>query len=170
MNVIIAFCAKYLVVVGPVLVALVWLRLANRDRRSLFLRTVTVGALCAGFAYVAGQAYNEQRPFVKLHVEPLVSAAAAGNAFPSYFTAYAAACCFLLFPYAKIPSILAGINASLVAWAQVASLLHSLTDVIAAVVLALVASLIGKILVRRLPNDRNRIPNIGRAPRPTRTR
>jgi undecaprenyl-diphosphatase len=169
MDQLIAFCAKYLVVGGPVLIAFAWLRLNNSDRRSLFLRTVTVGVLCTGMAYVAGQAYHEQRPFIQMHLKPLVDHAA-NNSFPSGSALYAAACAFVLYPYSRVPSILAGVVAIGVAIASVASLLHSPIDVIAAILLAALATAIGKILVRRRRTDRAAVPQLGRGRRANITR
>ena len=152
MHKLIIFCAAYLYLAGPAALVIVWLRLNSTMRRSLFLRALAAGVLCAAFAYLAGDAYHEQRPFVLQHTTPLVPHAP-DNGFPSDHTLFTFACAFVLYPYSAAAAIVVGVAGVFVGWGRVESLLHSPLDVITSFVLAIPASLLSKVIVRRRPKS-----------------
>ncbi len=153
MDKLVVFCAQYLVVLAPLAVVVCWFLLDNKLRRVLFLRAICVGGFATAFAKIGGDLYFDKRPFVVMHVKPLIDHIA-DNGFPSDHTLVAFGCAFLIWPFSRPLSVFAGVVGLLVAWARVVSLLHSPLDIAGSIVFAVLATLLAKILVRRVEPGR----------------
>ncbi len=147
MTSVIIFCAKYLFVVLPLLVAVVFLRQRGANRRVLILRAMLVVVVSVVLAKGGGALYDEPRPFVVRQVAPLIPHDA-DNGFPSDHTLLSFACAFLLLPFEKRIGGVAVLAACGVGWGRVASLLHSPLDIVASLVFAALANLLAWGLVR----------------------
>jgi undecaprenyl-diphosphatase len=149
MHSFIIFCAQYIFLVPVALLAFAFIILEPKLRRSLFLRLFGAALLGVGFAYIGGDLYHETRPFIALHLTPLIPHGN-DNAFPSDHTLVAALCSFLMLPYRLTFSIIGLIATALAAWARVASHLHSPLDVIASIVFAGFACVMMQQIVRKV--------------------
>lgn len=147
MTALIVFCAKYLFVVPPLLVLLVFGKAAPEQRRAMLLRGLIVLAVAVVLAKIGGALYDEPRPFVVRHVAPLIPHAP-DNGFPSDHTELSFCCVFLLVPFSLPVAGAASLVALAVGAARIASLLHSPLDIAASILFAAVANLIAGATVR----------------------
>ena len=155
LRALIVFCAVYLFVVSPLIVAWVFWRASAADRRLLVLRGGAAMLLALLFAKGAGALYPEPRPFVVHHRIPLIPHAP-DNGFPSDHTLLTFACAFLVLPF-SLAAGLAGIAvATAVGLARVASDVHTPLDFVASMLFAALANLLAGRLVG---------PRAGKTPR-----
>ena len=154
---IIPFCALYLpyFVAAPALVA--WFRCSALLRRSLLLRGITaiVAAVLVGKVFESG--YYDVRPFARLHVAPLIFHEA-DNGFPLWGTALTATVAFVLMPYWRSAAYASLAVALIVSWARIESLLNSPMDAVGGFVVAAIAALLARGLIRRAEKKRHLYP------------
>ena len=139
MTSLIVFCAQYLIIAAPLLVAFVFWKASPADRKVLLIRGVTVLLSSIGLAMIGGMLYNDPRPFVVHHTRPLISHVA-DNGLPSDHTLLAAACGFLILPFSRYAGIAALLVAVILGAARVACQVHTPLDIAGAILMALIAN------------------------------
>lgn len=144
----IILCAEYLFLLAPILVVWTLWKKGAEEARLLLYRGMVV--LVVGFllAKAGGALYNEPRPFVLHHTQPLI-AHVADNGFPSDHTLVAAGCGFLLLAFSMPAAGVALLAALIVGVSRVACGLHSPLDIGSSFLFAFVANGIASILIRR---------------------
>lgn len=131
--------AKYLYLV-VILVAVVYaLRQARSVQKSIIILTVIALPLIYIVAKIAGHFFYDPRPFVQMHITPLIPHAP-DNGFPSDHTLISAAFASILFVFNKKWGIIAFILAILVGISRVYVHVHSPIDVIGSLVISIVAT------------------------------
>lgn len=158
MRSLIVFCAVYLFVLSPLIVAGVFWRARPSDRKVLVVRGAAAMLLALLFAKSAGTLYPEPRPFVLHHRVPLIPHAP-DNGFPSDHTLLTFACAFLVLPI-SLPAGLAGMAvATTVGLARVASDVHTPLDLVGSLLFAALANLLaGRWIPRRAGRARRGLP------------
>ncbi len=152
-TVLIAFCAQYLFILAPVLVAVVFRKTAPVYRRLMLWRRLVVLIVSFILAKIGGAIYDEPRPFVLSHKPPLVPHVA-DNSFPSDHVLLILASAFLLISFSWRGAALLLLVGVIVGFARVAGGLHSPTDIAASAFFAVLANRIAYVAVpciRRLP-------------------
>ncbi len=148
MNLLIIFCAKYLIVIPPVFILALLFALRGKKRRFMFMVSAGSLVLAYGLALVAGHLYYNPRPFVVGDFTPLV-AHAANNGFPSDHMLLAATLAMLGWVVSRRIGVLLWVVALLVGFGRVASGVHHVLDVAASAGIAIVAVLVVHWLVSR---------------------
>lgn len=138
MDSITIFCAKYLLVVSVVLILFIWARL-SKDKKIAFIIYLAMAGLFAYLIAKIGSAlFYDPRPFVSKGISPLI-AHSADNGFPSDHAWFTATLAAFLWKYSKNLAYLAGLVAVVVAIARVHANVHSPIDVIAGLIIGVVA-------------------------------
>src|SRR6185437_14430901 len=147
MDSLIIFGAKYLVAV-PFLVLVLYFILAKTEVK---YRLVWMSVFGMAFAYalarIAGDLYNNPRPFVAGHFKPLIEHAA-DNGFPSDHTLFAATVAAIVFYFNKRMGLVLWVVALLISASRVAAGVHHAIDTVASMAIAIVAVLASHFLVR----------------------
>lgn len=142
MHGIVDFVAQYLIYLVLVAAAVTGLTVRGPDRWRLVVQTV-LGFIALGILVeIANHAYHDTRPFVRLHTRPWFSHGN-DNGFPSDHTVVASLIAFLIWPYRRAAGAVLFICALAIGTARVVAQVHSPQDIAGAVVIALVAAVIG---------------------------
>src|SRR3954453_15912580 len=157
MNLLVVAVAQYLLFGLALLAGLTWLTLDRAGKLRLAMEA-GVGLAVLGLAiWIAGSLHVDPRPFVQDPSTASLFPHPADNGFPSH---HAAAGGLLPAPGARhrrTVGVLVGIGAVLVAAARMAAHVHHLQDVVAGLLLGLVAGIVG-ILVTRIAAARLPLP------------
>ncbi len=153
MTPVIIFCAKFLFLAASLLVAVVFVRVAPKQRRILLVRALVVLVLSVALAKGGGALYKDPRPFVIRHVTPIIPHEP-DNGFPSDHALLIFACAFLLLPFSLRAGLVTTLIAVVVGVARVACLLHTPADIVASGVFAAVANVVAWRLVGLRPASR----------------
>lgn len=159
MDNLIVWTAQYLLYVMCAVFALVWLAGENNRGRLELLLQAVIGLICCGiFIYVAGKLHDDPRPFVQNpSLTPLFSHAA-DNGFPSDHSVAAGLIATLILLRHRITGAVLWLFAAGIAASRVAAHVHHVQDVVAGLVLGVVAAAIGVLLARLILD---RIPRTG---------
>lgn len=142
-------------------VALVLLTLArSKDRRAAFIEAALSGALTIAIVKMGALFFDHARPFVTLHIQPLI-AHAADNAFPSDHAAAAGLAAAYLWPRSRALAIVAFVAACAIGVARVAAHLHWPIDIIAGIAFGVAGGTLGAAIVRRAYARRDDSRSIG---------
>lgn len=135
-DLLIIFCAKYLIYVMALLFAvfLVW----RFSLRKLSFAAVTF-VLAYGFREIAGHLYSHIQPFAAQGFTPLI-AHAVDNSFPSDHMLLASAMASVVFVYNRTLGVLLWICALAIGIARVAAGLHYPVDIATSVLIAIAAT------------------------------
>ena len=137
MDMFMILCAKYLYLV-VILLAIIFLLMQKRDIQiKMLLFAVISLPVTYLVAKIAGHFYFDPRPFVTLHIKPLIDHAAT-NGFPSDHTLISAAIAMILFPFSKKWGISAMVLSLLVGISRVYVRIHSPIDILGSFVIAAV--------------------------------
>ena len=147
MNQIIIFCAKYLFIASGLIALWVLTHESKLNRKTLMLRGIIVLLVGVALAKIGGALYIEQRPFVALHIAPLIPHNAE-NGFPSDHALVTFGIAFLLMPFSLPAGLIALIVATAVSIGRVESYLHTPLDIYASIFFAAVASVLASKIVR----------------------
>lgn len=147
MNQLMIFGANYPLVLVPPIMLFVYFRAPKNQRRQLLLRGIIVLILGIVLAKVAGMVYNEPRPFVVEHVRPLIPHPA-DNGFPSDHTLTISSIALLLAPFSLPAAGATLLLAAIVGAARVGCHLHSVVDVSASFLFAILANSVALLVVR----------------------
>lgn len=146
MDSIIIFCAKYLLVFVVVGLGIVWLRLPNKLKLQMILATILAGLVAFVLSRIADKLYYDPRPFVSLHVKPLV-AHAPDNGFPSDHALFTMTLTALAYFYSKKIAYAMLALTVLVGIARVLAKVHSPVDIAAGWVIGIIGVVVGYYLV-----------------------
>ena len=138
MDTLIVYTAKYAFVISLVIAACVWLRLPSRQKTELLAWGVLGGALAYILVKAAGALFYDTRPFVTDHTAPLF-AHPADNGFPSDHATLAATVALLVMTYRRWLGVVLLAASVSVGVARVAAHVHHGQDIVAGVVIAVVA-------------------------------
>lgn len=128
-------CAKYLYLVVALLAIIFLLMQKKHVQLQMLILAVVSLPLTYLVAKIAGHFYFDPRPFVVMHVKPLIDHAAT-NGFPSDHTLISAAIAAVLYMYSKKWGIIAAVLALLVGVSRIYVRVHSPIDIIGAFVIA----------------------------------
>lgn len=130
-------------------VALVLVEIArSRDRRVAFIEAALSGVLTIAIVKIGALFFDHARPFVTLHIQPLI-AHAADNSFPSDHAAAAGLAAAYLWPRSRALAIVAFVAACAIGAARVAAHLHWPIDIIGGIAFGVVGGIIGTTIVRQ---------------------
>src|SRR3954453_22284248 len=157
MNLLVVAVAQYLLFGLALLAGLTWLTLDRAGKLRLAMEAV-VGLAVLGLAiWIAGSLHVDPRPFVQDPSTAALFPHPADNGFPSDHAAAGGLLTALVVWHRRAPGVLVGIGALLVAAARVAAHVHHVQDVVAGLLLGLVAGAIGilvtGLVVPRLPSS-----------------
>ena len=149
--------AKYLLYAMAVVFVAIWLFAERRAGRTELAISVIVGLICCGiFIVVAAKLHDDPRPFVgHPNVHPLFHHAA-DNGFPSDHSVAAGLIATLILVRHRLVGLLLALCAVAIAAARVHAQVHHVQDVVAGLLLGVLAAAIGLVLTRlicpRLPD------------------
>ena len=150
MDLLVIFCATYLIVVPPV-VLLVYVALASVEiKRKLTLLAAISLPIAYGVSKIADALYYNARPFVVDGVAPLV-AHAAENGFPSNHMLLAAMVAALVCVYNRPLGCVLGAIALCIGTARVLAGVHHTLDIVGSVVIAAAVVIGVYVSIRRAP-------------------
>lgn len=138
MTPLIIFAANYFIIFVGVgwLITFVWLE--RQKKIDLLLLTLVAGVIALILSRIAGQLYFDPRPFVTLHVAPLI-AHTPDNGFPSDHALLSMVLTGVAYYFNKKIALAMLVLSVLIGTARVAALVHSPLDIIFGWVIALVA-------------------------------
>lgn len=139
MNSAIKFVAQYLIYILVVVTVVWWLRLKSGKKRAAVL-LVGSGVLALLLAKVGAYFINDPRPFTE-GLQPLF-ACAADNGFPSDHTLLAATMAFVVMTWSWRKGLVLLTGAVLIGAARVIANVHHISDIIGAVAISAVATLV----------------------------
>jgi membrane-associated phospholipid phosphatase len=148
-NTLIVAVAQYLLFGLALLAGLTWLRLDRAGKLRLGVEAVLGLAVLGLGIWIAGSLHVDPRPFVQDPSTAALFPHAADNGFPSDHAAAGGLLTALVLRHRRALGVLVGIGAVLVAAARVAAHVHHVQDIVAGLLLGLVAGVVG-ILVTRI--------------------
>ncbi|MBW4061685.1 phosphatase PAP2 family protein [Candidatus Saccharibacteria bacterium] len=141
MNQLIVFCAKYLLILSLVLVAIFWLRLDSDNKKRFAVEAIVGGLLALLLAKIASHLISDPRPFISGHFTPLIPHAN-DNGFPSDHALITSFLAFLVWPFSRRVSLALLVIALTVSSARVAAGIHHPIDILGSFIIAAGAVLI----------------------------
>ncbi len=135
MELLIIFCAKYLIVVPPIAIVVYFAITSIEIKRKLALLAVISLPIAYGVSKIADALYYNARPFVVDGVAPLVAHAAV-NGFPSNHMLLAAMVAALVCIYNRPLGFVLGAIALCIGTARVLAGVHHTLDIIGSMVIA----------------------------------
>ena len=138
MHHVITFVGKYFIFLSIFVAVVYWLRIHSKEKIALGWRVIVAGAFAVGLAHVAGHFYYDTRPFVTMHVVPLI-AHAPDNGFPSDHVLFASFLGFVVLLYSRLTGILLLLIAVLIGWARVEAHIHHPIDIVGSFVIAAIS-------------------------------
>ena len=154
MDTLTALTAQLLPLVPPAVALLLWLALPLAGKVDFGLRALVVIAITAVLVLVAGFAHDSPRPFVLDPSHPALFAHAPDNGFPSDHTAYSAAAALLIVYLRRRLGLALLAVAAVGGLARVASNVHHLQDIVASVVIAVLANAAALVLFNAVRRSR----------------
>ncbi len=156
MELLIIFCATYLIVLSPLLVLLAYY-LANPEKRKLMIQLSVVSLPIAYLlSLLARYAHFDPRPFVVENVTPLIPHVA-DNGFPSDHMLLAATLAAIVMCIHRKWSALLWLIALVVGFARVAAHVHHVTDILGSAGIAIASIGIGHAIIEHLWNKKKQI-------------
>jgi undecaprenyl-diphosphatase len=134
MNSFFIFCANYLFIFAFLLALLAFFRLPRKARIQVAILGVLCAALSYGIALIAGQLYNDPRPFVEGHFRPLI-AHDTENGFPSDHVLMLSVIAAVFSFFNKRSAFVLWLIAVLVGFARVYAGVHHYIDIIASMLI-----------------------------------
>jgi membrane-associated phospholipid phosphatase len=148
-NQVIVAVAQYALFVVAAAAAVVWLMASRSDKVSLAVEAVVAMVLVAVMVKVAGAVHVDPRPFVaNPAVKPLFPHPA-DNGFPSDHTALATAISVVVWQYQRRVAWAMVVLSILIGAARVAAHVHHTQDILAALIIGVVAAVAAVRLWRR---------------------
>lgn len=139
MDMLMILLAKYLYIVIIVVFIVYALFQSRETQKKLFILTIIALPIIYIFAKIAGHFFFDPRPFVTMHIKPLIPHAA-DNGFPSDHTLISAAFASVLFVFSKKWGVGAFILALLVGISRIYVHVHSPIDILGSIVISIVAT------------------------------
>ena len=161
-HLLIVLAARYLYLVVAAIGVVVWLTRRREEKLLLGLTTAIAGGLGLLLIVVASNLYVDQRPFAVHHVVPLIPHAV-DNGFPSDHTTLSMVIALSVLAVSWRWGLVAVVAALGVGVARVAAEVHSPIDIAGAVLIALIAVVVGRLIaVRAAERLGERIPALRR--------
>ncbi len=154
-NYIIILTAEYVFLLSILIYVIYFLRADKKIKISLVRLSIISFPLAYLMAKVSSLFINDPRPFVSDHVKPLITHIA-DNGFPSDHTLLTMAIAAVIFVYNRKLGIILTIIAMTIGIARVLAGIHHLEDIIASAFIAIVATYISVVLLRRLIKQKKR--------------
>jgi membrane-associated phospholipid phosphatase len=148
MHDVVIIVAKYFIILPPLVLAYVWLRLGRADKKQAVILGVIAAALTGILAILGSKLINDPRPFVAGHFTPYF-AHGNDNGFPSDHTLFAGLVACITYVYSKRFGYVTFALALLIGLSRVIAGVHHLIDIVAALLMAVAATALSKLLVRR---------------------
>ena len=146
MNSIIIFGANYLYIIVALVAVIYFLLESPEKRRKIFILGIISLPIIYAIAKIVALFYYDPRPFVAGNFIPLIPHAA-DNGFPSDHELFTAAISSVVFTFnKKIGSLLWALSV-LVGISRIAAGIHSLTDIVGAIVIAIAVTWVVYILI-----------------------
>lgn len=149
MSVLIIFAANYLYLLVAALGLIVWLTRSRAGKIVLGLTTTVAGVAGLLLIVLASALYTDRRPFVVHHVVPLIPHPA-DNGFPSDHTTLTMVIALCVLTVSRRWGAVAVLAALGVGVARVAAQVHSPLDIAGAVLIAIIAVPLGRVVAIRL--------------------
>ena len=115
------------------------------------LVSVAAALFTGVLAVVGSKLFNDPRPFVAGHFTPYF-AHGNDNGFPSDHTLFASLCAAITYIYSKRFGAIAFVLAALIGLSRVIAGIHHLVDIVGAILIAIAATALAFLLVRRFTN------------------
>ena len=147
-DVIAIVFAKYLYIVIIVLAIIYGLLQPRPVQKKMLIVAIISLPLILIFAKIASHFFYDPRPFVSLHIKPLIPHAP-DNGFPSDHTLISAAFASVLFVFNKKWGVIAGVLAILVGISRIYAQIHSPIDILGSVIISIVVVWIVVICLKR---------------------
>lgn len=138
MDLIVLFCAKYLVFIIVLVTVIYWLTLPKEQKIKMFIFGVIVAVVAFALTRLGGAIYFDPRPFVDSAVTPIYPHAP-NNGFPSDHTALAFTTAATVFYMNKKIGIVLLFLAFLVGVSRVLGYIHSFTDILGSIIFVAIA-------------------------------
>lgn len=139
MDTLVAAVAQYLPLLIPVAAAVVWWLLPPPDKVALAVQAVLALGVAYALITLAGAVHEDPRPFVVDPTQVPLFAHAPDNGFPSDHTALGATVALLVLPYRRRLGALLLVASVVAGLARVAAHVHHLQDILAGLVIAVLA-------------------------------
>lgn len=153
MDSLIIFCAKYLFILVVLLYIAAFVQASPRQRKAYVVALVIAGVVAVVLDKLCGKLYYDPRPFVSQHYLPLIQHAA-DNGFPSEHTVFCMTIAALLTFYRRGIGIFAILVALIVGLARIDVHVHSPIDILAGVLIGIIAASVGYYLTLYLVRRR----------------
>ncbi len=138
MNALTIIIAKYLFIVIIGFAFVVGLMQRPAQRKDFISHLIASGILAFILTKLAGMVYFDPRPFVTNHTIPLIPHAS-DNGFPSDHTVLSFVIAFAVYRLNQRMGLILMILAALVGVARIHAQLHSPLDIVAAIIIAVIA-------------------------------
>lgn len=148
LNVVAILFAKYMYLV-VIAIAIVYGLLQPRPiQKKMIIVAVICLPLILLVAKIASHFFYDPRPFVTLHIKPLIPHAP-NNGFPSDHTLISAAFASVLFIFSKKWGIIAGVLAVLIGASRVYAQIHSPIDILGSIVISILVVAIVVVVLKK---------------------
>lgn len=144
-HLLIVLAARYLYLAVAAIGIVVWLTRRREGKLLLGLTTAVAGVLGLLLIVLASNLYVDRRPFVVHHVVPLIPHAA-DNGFPSDHTTLSMVIALSVLTVSRRWGLVAIVAALGVGAARVAAEVHTPIDIAGAVLIALIAVVVGRLI------------------------
>lgn len=142
------FCAEYLFIAVFLIAVIYFFNLPRKTQIKIALLGIICGTISYGIALIAGQLYNDPRPFVEGHFKPLI-AHDTENGFPSDHVLMLSVIAAIFSIYHKKCGAMLWLITGLVAYARVYAGVHHFIDVLASAMIVILVTLISFKLLNR---------------------
>jgi len=150
MDGLVAFAATYLLFVVAAGAVLAWVMARRPDRVPFAVAGVVAAAVVGILVKVAGMVWTDPRPFVVDHVRPIIQHGV-DNGFPSDHTALAFAVSLVVLTRNRTVGLVLLVVSAVLGAARVAALVHHVPDILAGVLIGVVAAGVGLWAARHTP-------------------
>lgn len=142
MQQLIIFTAQYVFALVIFALALAWILTKREQKVQFIIMTLLAGGIAFVLSRIAAAMYFDPRPFVTLHVAPLI-AHAADNGFPSDHALLTGTLTAVAYFYNKKIAVVMALLTIAVGWARVLANVHTPLDIAAGWLLGAVGALVG---------------------------
>ena len=148
-NQLTVIVAQYALFAVAAAAAVVWLMASSSDKVSLAFEAVVAMVLVAVMVKVAGAIHVDPRPFVQNPAVKPLFPHPADNGFPSDHTALAIAISVVVWQYRRSVAWAMLVVSVLIGVARVAAHVHHAQDIVAALIIGVLAAAVATVLWRR---------------------
>lgn len=151
MDPAIVFCAQYLIVAVVAILAYVWFSQNANNKKQMLITGLIAGAIAVVLAQIAAALFYNPRPFVGGQVAPLF-AHGPDNGFPSDHAWFTMTLTAIIFYYNRRLFYVSLLATVVIGAARVAAHVHSPIDIVAGILIGIVAAVAGYWAANQLLN------------------